>query len=44
MITTGGDLPANTPVVLAAGATLDLNGLNQTVASLSDVATGAAAR
>jgi autotransporter-associated beta strand protein len=32
-----GQLPATTPVSLAAPATLDLSGLSQTIASLSDV-------
>jgi fibronectin-binding autotransporter adhesin len=33
-------LPTTTPVVIAAGATLDLNGANQTVLSLSDSTLG----
>ena len=33
-----GNLPATTPVQLATGATFDLNGVNQTVASLANVA------
>ncbi len=35
-----GTLPATTPVELNAGATLDLAGTNQTVASLSDGTAG----
>jgi len=33
-------LPAGTPLSLASGAVLDLNGVNQTVASLSDIGAG----
>ena len=35
-----GTLPSTTPVSIATGATLDLNGTYQTVASLNDYATG----
>jgi fibronectin-binding autotransporter adhesin len=35
-----GILPAATPVIIKAGATLDLGGANQSIASLSDYTTG----
>jgi autotransporter-associated beta strand protein len=37
---TAGQLPAATPVSLAAAATLDLSGISQTIASLSDIGGG----